>query len=294
MIINKLTGTGVALATPFDMHGDVDFTALQRLVAHVTQGGVDYLVALGTTAETPTLSAEEKRDITACIATSNSTGLPIVLGIGGNNTAEVAHTIESTDFSGISALLSVTPYYNRPSQSGLYEHFNVISAVSPVPVILYNVPSRTGSNLLPETILKLSLLPNIVAVKEASGSIAQVASILAGKTEDFLVLSGDDGLAVPFMSLGARGLISVVANAFPCAVSTMVNAALNNDYATAAHYQLGMLSIIDACFAEGNPVGVKAALHILGIAQNRVRLPLMPASTELSQRMEAEIKNLSL
>jgi 4-hydroxy-tetrahydrodipicolinate synthase len=293
MIINKITGTGVALATPFDRGGEVDFAALERLVQHVAQGGVDYLVALGTTAETPTLSQAEKDEVVACIKHSNTQGLPVVLGIGGNNTSDVIKAIGRTNFDGICALLSVTPYYNKPSQQGLYEHFCALGRVSPVPVILYNVPSRTGANLLPETVLRLAIEPKIVAIKEAGGSIAQAAAILQSKPDDFVVLSGDDGLAVPFMSLGAKGLISVLANAFPSAVSAMVKAAMNNDYPRAAKVQLTLMPIIDACFTEGNPVGVKAALSALGIADSYVRLPLVAASSALTKKMEEIIRNLA-
>jgi 4-hydroxy-tetrahydrodipicolinate synthase len=275
----------VALVTPFDEQGKIDFAALERLVQHTTQGGVDYLVVLGTTAETPTLSQDEKQEVLERVKQYNTAHLPIVAGIGGNNTADVVQKIQHTNFDGIDALLSVTPYYNKPSQQGLYEHFAAIGKASPVPVVLYNVPGRTGANLLPETVLRLANEPNIAAIKEASGSIAQVAAILRDKPADFVVLSGDDGLAVPFMSLGAQGLISVVANALPAAIAGMVKAALHGDYPAAAKTQLQMQPFIDACFAEGNPTGVKAALSIQSIAKNTLRLPLVPASAALMQRM---------
>ncbi|GHT15868.1 4-hydroxy-tetrahydrodipicolinate synthase [Bacteroidia bacterium] len=293
MISKKLQGTGVALITPFDKQQGIDAAALERLVQHLTQGGVDYLVALGTTAEPPTLSQSEKSEILAQIKRYNTARLPLVVGIGGNSTADVTAQIGQTDFDGVDALLSITPYYNKPPQQGLYEHYKAIAAASPVPVILYNVPSRTGVNLLPETVLRLAKeVPNIAAIKEASGNVAQVAAILRGKPADFAVISGDDGLTVPLISLGAQGLISVVGNAFPAATSAMVKAALQGDFATAAQWQLTLLPITEACFAEGNPVGVKAALSVLGLVQNYLRLPLVPASPALIERIKQCVQAL--
>jgi 4-hydroxy-tetrahydrodipicolinate synthase len=294
MCKNKFDGTGVALITPFDAMGKVDFAALERLVRHVAHGGVEYLVVCGTTAETPTLTTVEKREILAFIKQRNFSALPIMLGIGGNNTADVIKTINATDFDGIDAILSVAPYYNKPSQQGLYEHFKMIGAASPVPVTLYNVPGRTGANLLPDTVLRLAGdVPNIIAIKEASGSVAQVAAIIRGARADFAVLSGDDGLAVPFLSLGARGLISVIANALPTAVATMVRNARNGDFAAAAKIQLDLMDFVEVCFAEGNPAGIKAALATLSISQNYLRLPLVAASAALCEKMRSIISNFS-
>ncbi|MDR3189050.1 MAG: 4-hydroxy-tetrahydrodipicolinate synthase [Prevotellaceae bacterium] len=291
---SNITGTGVALVTPFDAkNGHVDYAALAKLVNFVSDNGVNFLVALGTTAETPTLSDDEKKEVVACIRQSNAKGLPIALGLGGNNTAEVLEKIRRTDFSGVDALLSVTPYYNKPSQQGLYEHYRAIAEVSPAPVILYNVPGRTGVNLSAETTLRLAReVKNIMATKEASGSLSQISYVLRDKPHDFVVLSGDDALTFPLMATGAHGVISVAANAFPRQVSDMVRLASEQKYAAAAKIHLSMMPLVDALFAEGNPAGVKAALSILGLIGNTLRLPLTAASKDLTARLEAMIKKL--
>ncbi|MDR3366595.1 MAG: 4-hydroxy-tetrahydrodipicolinate synthase [Prevotellaceae bacterium] len=290
---SKIAGTGVALVTPFDAKGQhVDYAALTKLVNFVSDNGVNFLVALGTTAETPTLSDAEKQEVVACIRQSNARGLPIVLGLGGNNTAEVLEKIRRTDFGGVDALLSVTPYYNKPSQQGLYEHYKAIAEASPAPVILYNVPGRTGVNLSAATTLRLaSEVKNILAIKEASGNLSQITYILRDKPHSFIVLSGDDALTFPLMATGAHGVISVAANAFPKQISGMVRLLNEQKYADAAKIHLDMTPLIDALFAEGNPVGVKAALAVLGIIDNTLRLPLTPASKELVAKIETLIKN---
>ncbi|MDR0688373.1 MAG: 4-hydroxy-tetrahydrodipicolinate synthase [Prevotellaceae bacterium] len=290
---SKLTGTGVALVTPFEANGRrVDYAALTRLVNFVADSGVNFLVALGTTAETPTLSADEKREVLACIKSSNAKNLPIALGVGGNNTADVLERIRQTDFSGVDALLSVTPYYNKPSQQGLYEHYKAAAAASPVPVMLYNVPGRTGVNLSAETTLRLAReVKNIMGIKEASGSMSQISYILRGKPQDFVVLSGDDALTLPLMAVGAQGVISVAANALPAQIVSMVRLASEQKYSEAAKIHLAMMPLVDALFAEGNPAGVKAALSILGIISNTLRLPLVSATEGLKNSIARELLN---
>lgn len=292
---NKLQGTGVALITPFDTTGAIDYPALGRLVEHVIAGGADYLVALGTTAETPTLTAAEKDELTAFILRTGAGRLPVVLGVGGNNTAEVVRKLESMDPTGVTAVLSITPYYNKPSQEGLYQHYKAIAEASPRPVILYNVPSRTGVNLAAETTLRLAReVPNLAGVKEASGSLTQMSYILRDRPKDFVVISGDDNLALPLIALGGDGVISVAANAFPETVGRMVKGCLKGDFAEAAEVQLRLLECVEALFAEGSPAGVKAALAAAGMIHNRLRLPLVPCSDGLCGRIEALVRNHNL
>ncbi len=292
---HSLQGTGVALVTPFDSHKAIDFPALERLIDHVIAGGADYLVALGTTAETPTLSPAEKEALTACIRQKNAGRLPLVLGIGGNNTAEIVRKIEQTDLSDIAAVLSVTPYYNRPSQEGLYQHYKAIAEASPKPIILYNVPARTGCNLSAETTLRLAHdFKNIAAVKEASCILSQMAYILRDRPKDFLVISGDDNMALPLVALGGDGVISVAANAFPEPLCRMVRLCLEGDFAEAANIQLQLLEPIESLFTEGNPVGIKSALAVKGLIQNELRLPLVPCSEAHYARVEALIRKNGL
>ena len=276
---NNIQGTGVALVTPFTKTKEVDYDSLRALVENVTEGGADYLVVLGTTAETPTLTKEEKHEIAKFVKGVNNGRLPIVLGIGGNNTAEIIKCFGEYDMDDITAILSVTPYYNKPSQQGLYEHYKTIAAESPRPVMLYNVPGRTGVNLCAETTLKLAHeCNNIFAVKEASGSLSQISYILKDKPENFMVISGDDNMALPLIALGGDGVISVAANAFPKALCKMVKLCLAGDFASASIIQLSMLECIDSLFKEGNPVGIKCALAIKNVMQNELRLPLVAAS----------------
>lgn len=272
----KFTGTGVALVTPFHKYGTVDFGSLQQVVEHTITSGVDYLVVLGTTGESVTLSMDEKNAVVDYVIETCNKRVPIVKGIGGNNTQEIVETIKSGSFEGIDAILSVCPYYNKPQQKGLYSHFKTIASVSPVPVILYNVPGRTGSNLQAETTLQLAKdFKNIVAIKEASGNFEQITQIIKNKPKDFQVISGDDALTLPLIALGAEGVISVVANAFPAQFSSMVNLCLKGDFVAARkiHYQLS--DIIRILFEDGSPGGIKAALQILNIAQNNLRLPVV-------------------
>jgi len=282
-------GTGVALATPFTADGSVDFRALTQLVEYVIKGGVDYLVALGTTAETPTLTPSEKSAILRHIVEVSAGSVPVVAGVGGNDTLAVVKTLSATDFSGVSALLSVTPYYNRPSQQGLFEHYSRVADASPLPVILYNVPSRTGVNLVSETTLRLASHPNIAAVKEASGNLAQAMELIKGAPAGFFVISGDDHLAFPMTVLGASGVISVAANAVPFQISQMIRAALANRIADARAIHYSLTELFSTLFAEGNPVGVKAALSLLGISENCLRLPLVPATPSLQTALKQQL-----
>ncbi len=282
-------GTGVALATPFSGDGSVDYKALSQLVEFVIKGGVDYLVALGTTAETPTLTSAEKSAILRHIVQVAGNAVPVVAGVGGNDTLSVVKKVESTDFSGVSALLSVTPYYNRPSQQGLIEHYSRVADVSPVPVILYNVPSRTGVNLAAETTLKLAGHPRIAAIKEASGNLTQMMELIKGAPAGFVVISGDDYLAFPMAVLGASGVISVAANVVPAQVSKMMRAALGFRIPEARELHYELTGLFSTLFAEGNPVGVKAALSILGIAHNQLRLPLVSGSDQLLASLRQQL-----
>lgn len=284
-------GTGVALVTPFDKRGNVDFSALGRLIDHCINGGIDYLVCLGTTSEYPTLTEKESFAVRDYIVEYVDKRVPIVLGVGGNNTKELVTRINHTDLSGFAAILSVSPYYNKPSQKGLYTHYNYIAAASPLPVIIYNVPGRTGVNISAETTLKLAEdFKNIVAVKEASGNMLQCMEILRCKPDRFSLISGEDALTYPLITCGANGVISVTANAYPNMVSTMVNQALkgSNKKALALHNTL--LPFTNAIFEEGNPSGVKAALESMGICDNIVRLPLSNVSRALYNRLQSYVK----
>jgi 4-hydroxy-tetrahydrodipicolinate synthase len=281
----KLSGVGVALITPFKKDKSVDFGALEYLLDFVGKGGVDFLVVLGTTAETPALNGEEKRQITSFVVERNAGKLPVVLGLGGNNTSEVVEAVASLP-EGIDAVLSVTPYYNKPQQQGLIEHFRAVADASPKPLVLYNVPGRTGVNLTADTCLRLAEHRNIAAVKEASGNINQLGHILRGRPDDFSVLSGDDGLVLPQMALGADGIISVAANAFPVQLCNLVHAAAAGDFKTAAALHLRLLETFDLLFAEGNPTGIKAAVALSGMIENELRLPLTAASEALKEKLE--------
>lgn len=278
----EISGVGVALVTPFDNKGEVDFAALGRVVDHVTAGGVDYLVALGTTAETPTLSNDEKSEIIRYIKERNAGRLPIVVGCGGYNTAEVLRCINEIDLDGIAAVLSVTPYYNKPTQEGLYQHYKTVAEGSPVPLILYNVPARTGVNMLPETTMRLAReVGNILGIKEACGTVTQMAQVLCGRPEGFRVISGDDIMALALAAMGGDGVISVAANAFPHAMCSMMKAAAGGETAKAAGMFSRLYPAFEALFAEGNPTGVKTALTVKGLIDNNLRLPLIKGSPGL-------------
>lgn len=294
-IMKKLYGSGVALVTPFCADGAVDYTALERLVQYVTDGGISYLVVMGTTAENATLSKSEKQDILSFVVKKNDGKLPIVFGIGGNSTLQTVEDMKEYDLTGVDAILSVVPYYNKPNQQGLYEHFAYIAKHAPLPIILYNVPGRTGVNMCAETTLRLAHeFRNIVAIKEASGSVTQANYIVKGKPEDFLVISGDDNLAVPIMSVGGAGVISVSANAIPKEVSTCVDLCLEGNFKEAGIVLNRILEFQDLIFAEGNPTGVKAAMAMKGILDNNLRLPLVKSSKVLDEKLSKTMKENSL
>lgn len=287
-----IKGTGVAIVTPFDKEGFIDYQSLEKLINHIINGGVDFIVALGTTSEAVTLSKSEKLELMEAVIRINDRRVPIIMGVGGNNTAAVAEELRSTDFTGISGILSVAPYYNKPNQRGIYAHFAKIAKSTSLPIILYNVPSRTSSNISASTCLKLANeFENIVAVKEASGDMSQIMEILQNKPDNFSMMSGDDALTFPMMALGASGVISVIANAYPSEFSTMVNCMDNKEFdkAKALHYSL--LSSIDLLFTEGNPAGVKAALEIMGLLDNNLRLPMVEVSDELYDDLQKFIRS---
>jgi len=291
MAIQKFRGTGVALITPFQKNGKVDFPALENLVAHVIKGGVDFLVALGTTAETPTLSHAEKQEILSAIIQYNGGKVPIVCGIGGNNTQEVIHQLKDMNLQGVDAILSVAPYYNKPSQEGMYLHFKAIAAATNKPIILYNVPGRTGSSLLPATVIRLAEeCSNIIAIKEASGNMEQCLELISAKPEKFIVLSGDDNLIIAQMAIGMEGIISVAANCFTKEMSDAVNLAMVNKYDKARKVHYKILPGINLLFAEGNPAGVKATLRQMNLCENILRLPLVPVSENTEKKIAAFVK----
>ncbi len=282
----KLKGTGVALVTPFRADGSLDLPALERLVNSVIKGGVDFLVALGTTAETPTLSVEEKQTILNAIVEYAADRVPVICGIGGNNTQEVIHHLETFDLRNVAGILSVTPYYNKPTQEGLYQHFKAVAAATNKPILLYNVPGRTGCNMLPATVARLAAdCKNIIGIKEASGNIPQCMELIQSVPETFIVMSGDDDLVLAQMALGMDGVISVAANCCPADFTEMVNLSMINkfDKARKIHYKL--LKGIQLLFVEGNPAGVKCALSKQGICENILRLPVVPVSEATEQKL---------
>ncbi|MFT3753504.1 MAG: 4-hydroxy-tetrahydrodipicolinate synthase [Paludibacter sp.] len=295
MINNKLTGMGVALITPFKSDESIDFDALARLVEHQIKNGTDYLVVCGTTAETPTLTEKEKEEVTRFVLQCNAGRLPIVLGVGGNNTKAVVEKLQTYDFTGIDAILSVTPYYNKPSQEGLYQHYAAIAKASPVPVVLYNVPGRTGVNMTAETTLRLAKeFSNICAVKEASGNFTQIDDIIKNKPADFMVISGDDGITFPLITLGAVGVISVIGNAFPKEFSRMARLALEGDYASARKIHHSFTELIELLFVEGNPAGVKSMLAVMGMVENKLRLPLVPNTIKTYEKIRVVLNELNI
>ena len=290
----KLSGTGVALVTPFNSDLSIDYNGLTALVNHCVDGNVDFLVVMGTTGESVTLSLEEKNTVLDCVKKANNNRLPIVLGIGGNNTDNVIQSFSSFDLSGVDAILSVSPAYNKPTQEGIYQHFKAVSEKSPLPIILYNVPGRTSSNMTAETTLRLAHdFDNIVAVKEASGDMEQIMEIIAKKPDDFLVLSGDDAITLPIILLGGKGVISVLGQALPNEFSSMVNFAIDGDVKSSNTIHYKILSFVKPLFVEGNPAGVKTLLNILGICQDEVRLPLVKSSKNLRKIISKELEKLN-
>ena len=283
----NLHGVGVALVTPFHPDHSIDFDGFGRTIRHVTQGGVRYFVLQGTTGESPTVTKAEKAQLLTYLKANNPGKLPIVFGVGGNVTAEVVETLKSTDLEGVTAILSVCPYYNKPGRRGVIEHFTRVADASPVPVILYNIPFRTGINMAADTVIELAQHPNIIGVKEASCVIEQCMEIVRDKPDDFLLISGDDIQAVPLISVGAVGVMSVVANAFPAKFCGLIDAALQGDFKTASRELSHFLRIDPLLYEEGNPVGIKNILEIMGLIEGHVRLPLMKASDSLSERQRA-------
>ena len=280
----QFRGLGVAIITPFLQNGEIDFDNLTRLVENLIADGVDYLVALGTTGETPTLSCVEKEAIVRTVVKTAKGRVPIVMGLGGPSTTDILNMLAHFDFTGIDALLSVTPYYNRPSQEGLFEHYSEIAYHSPLPVILYNVGMRTACNIEAETTLKLAQeCKKIIGIKEASGNMNQIMRLINERPEGFLVISGDDAIAVPLLAIGADGLVSVIANAYPQSIAKMVHLTLDNRTKEAAEIHNKMLSLTQACFKEGNPAGVKAILAIQGKIDYYLRLPLTRVSRPLQE-----------
>jgi 4-hydroxy-tetrahydrodipicolinate synthase len=291
--MKKFKGTGVAIVTPFKNDSSIDFSALGRIVNHVINGGVSYIVAMGTTGEASTLTKDEKQALTSYVVEAVDNRVPLVVGIGGNNTQEVINCIREMELGGVDGILSVAPYYNKPNQRGLFQHFKSIATWSPLPLIIYNVPGRTCSNISSDTCIALANeCENIVAVKEASGDIAQIMRIIRGKPEDFLVISGDDMLTLPVIAAGGSGVISVMANAFPAECSELVSNALKNNYKAARDIQFRFIETIELLFAEGNPAGVKGFLSLLNLCHNNLRLPLVPVSKPLYSKMQKVIEDL--
>ncbi len=289
--MNSLIGTGVALVTPFKKDFSVDVEALTRIVNYQIDNGINYLVVLGTTAENATLTQEEKELVIQTVISANKNRLPLVLGVGGNNTQKILEELQSRDFSNFVAILSVSPYYNKPTQEGIYQHFKAIATISPVPVIVYNVPGRTGSNMLPSTVLRLANdFKNIIGIKEAAGDLVQAMSIIKDKPNNFLVISGDDMIALPMVLAGGSGVISVIGQGFPKQFSELIQLGLNNKVKDAfkLHYQLA--DSIDMIFEQGNPGGIKEVLKSLGISDNFLRLPLVNVNSDLANRIDLFVK----
>lgn len=285
-------GTGVAIVTPFLANKEVDYTSLEKLVKHLISGGVDYLVVEGSTGEAATLNQDEKQQVLSHVVKVNAGRLPIVFGHTGNDTRALVEDLARMDLRGVDALLSASPFYNKPSQAGIIAHYRALADASPCPLILYNVPGRTSSNMSAATTLELANHPNIIAIKEASGNLDQIGAVIKNRPPKFLVLSGDDPLIVPHMALGGDGIISVVANVFPQEFSEISHLCFQGDYnkARQRHYQL--IDFIHLLFAEGNPAGVKAALHAMGIIENHLRLPLLPVSADLMRQIEKAISEI--
>jgi len=286
---------GVALITPFKEDGSVDYPALIRMVDHLVKNGADFLCVLGTTAETPTLTTEEKKEITRLVVERVNGRIPIMLGCGGNNTQAVIDSLKNDDFTGIDAILSVVPYYNKPSQEGIYQHYKAIAESTDLPIVLYNVPGRTGVNMTAETTLRIAReFKNVIAIKEASGNITQMDDIIKNKPENFDVISGDDGITFPLITLGAVGVISVIGNAFPKEFSRMTRLALQGDYANALKIHHSFTELFSLLFVDGNPAGVKAMLNAMGMIENRLRLPLVPTRITTFEKMRQILQELHI
>jgi len=291
-------GTGVAIITPFHDSGNIDFGSFEKIIEHTIKGGINYIVALGTTGESVTLSRDEKVAVLEFVIETVNKRIPVIAGLGGNSTQDVINTIKATSFDGIDAILSVCPYYNKPQQKGLYNHYKAIAGSCPVPVILYNVPGRTSMNISAETTLKLACdFSNIIGIKEASGNLLQCMDILKDRPQGFLVISGDDALTLPMVALGADGVISVVANAFPQQFSDMVNLCLKGKFSKAKNLHFDLLRFTNALFMDGNPSGIKAAMEIIGLCKSNVRLPLVKVNKNvhslIAEEIEFLLKNLA-
>jgi 4-hydroxy-tetrahydrodipicolinate synthase len=292
--MSKFRGTGVAIVTPFKEGRSVDYVALEKLIQHLIAGGIDYLVVNGTTGESVTLSRQEKLDVLAFAIKINNGRVPLVFGIGGNNTQDILDCFHTYDFTGVDAILSVSPFYNKPSQEGIYQHYKAIAAICPLPIILYNVPARTGSHMEAETVLRLANdCKNVIGVKEASGVIFNSMKIIKNKPEGFLVISGDDILNLPIIASGGDGIISVIANAFPKDYSEMVKAALTGNFKTAQQLHYKYFDMVHYMFVDGNPAGIKATLKILGICGDTLRLPLVKVTSSTYQALENLIKKIA-
>lgn len=290
---NIFRGTGVALVTPFDQHGAIDFPSLEKLIEFQISNGVEYLLALGTTSEYPALSSDEQMAVLEFVVEKANRRVPVLAGVGGNNTLAVQEKIKQMNFDGIDAILSVTPYYNKPQPQGQFQHFKAIAEESPVPVILYNVPSRTGANMTAENILKMANeIPGVIGVKEASGDLDQVMKIIREKPDDFLVISGEDALTMPMVAAGGDGVISVITNAYPREFSDMVRLTLNGKVKQARKYHYLLYQLIDDIFADGNPAGIKAALEEKGLCKNILRLPLVRANDEVAAMIRKSVKEI--
>ena len=286
---------GVALVTPFNEDGSVDYNSLLRLVEYQIQNGIDFLCVLGTTAETPTLTSEEKQKIKQVVIERVNGRVPILLGVGSNCTQTVVDTLKNDDMTGVDAVLVAVPYYNKPSQEGLYQHYKAIAQATDLPIVLYNVPGRTGVNMTAETTLRLARdFENIVAIKEASGNITQMDDIIKNKPANFDVISGDDGITFPLITLGAVGVISVIGNALPAEFSRMVRMALNGDYEHARIIHHKFAELFKLLFVDGNPAGVKAMLHAMGMIENQLRLPLVPTRLTTMEKITAILKELDI
>ena len=290
--MQSLIGTGVALVTPFKKDFSIDFEALQRIVNFSIDGGVEYLVVMGTTAENATLTQTEKEEVINAVIDINKGRLPLVLGVGGNNTMQIVEELKTRDFSAFEAILSVSPYYNKPTQEGIYQHFKAVAEASPIPVILYNVPGRTSSNMLPSTVIRLAKdFENVVAIKEAAGDVVQAMQLIKNAPKDFLVISGDDMIALPIVLAGGAGVISVIGQGFPKEFSEMIRLGLNKKVNEAFKTQYFLSDCIDMIFEQGNPAGIKQVFQALGIAENTVRLPLVSVDDSLANRLNEFVKH---
>ncbi len=291
--MKKFRGTGVAIVTPFKNDSSIDLAAMGRVINHVINGGVNYIVAMGTTGETSTLSKDERQALISYIVEAIDGRIPLVAGIGGNNTQEIISIIRELNLEGVDGILSVAPYYNKPSQKGIFQHFKAIATCSPLPVIIYNVPGRTCCNISSDTCLELAHeFENIVAIKEASGDLAHIMRIIKSKPDNFLVISGDDMLTLPIMAAGGAGVISVLANAYPAQCSEMVNHLQKNNFKAARDIQFRFIEVIELLFADGNPAGIKAFLSIINLCSNTLRLPLVPVNRTVFSRIQKAVEEI--